>query len=230
MPTNNGVRLHDRQRIANFREQPIETNEYQAVDGAEGELFWSSSPQNVYLLPQSPNLCLECCPRPDQIDNRPTNKPEKIPHYTTSSPDSPLPASRMRFTTGTPHRAPAPDDQGRTLQRQRRCGRRRGRSPPCAAGLEGRQEAILNDGKLRQCVLPSGVTVAPGTPAALQMTSQRLVNCEFVPAYGNSPKSTIESRMMAIKAQLTSGTVAVIFGYIRKVQPVRSSEPFRKGS
>src|ERR1017187_9617984 len=63
--------------------------------------FWSSSPQNVYLLPQSPNLCLECCPRPDQIDNRPTNKPEKIPHYTTSSPDSPLPASRMRFTTGT---------------------------------------------------------------------------------------------------------------------------------
>src|SRR5450631_11362 len=101
MPTNNGVRLHDRQRIANFREQPIETNEYQAVDGAEREFFWSSSPQNVYLLPQSPNLCLECCPRPDQIDNRPTNKPEKIPHYTTSSPDSPLPASRMRFTTGT---------------------------------------------------------------------------------------------------------------------------------
>ena len=101
MPTNNGVRLHDRQRIANFREQPIETNEYQAVDGAEGEFFWSSSPQNVYLLPQSPNLCLECCPRPDQIDNRPTNKPEKIPHYTTSSPDSPLPASRMRFTIGT---------------------------------------------------------------------------------------------------------------------------------
>src|SRR5450759_1935020 len=101
MPTNNGVRLHDRQRIANFREQPIETNEYQAVDGAEGEFFWSSSPQNVYLLPQSPNLCLECCPRPDQIDNRPTNQPEKIPHYTTSSPDSPLPASRIRFTTGT---------------------------------------------------------------------------------------------------------------------------------
>jgi hypothetical protein len=106
MPTNNGVRLHDRQRTANFREQPIETNEYQAVDGAEGEFLWSSSPQNVYLLPQSPNLCLERCPRPDQIDNRPTNKPEKIPHYTTSSPDSPLPASRMRFTTGTPSLTP----------------------------------------------------------------------------------------------------------------------------
>src|ERR1019366_176436 len=101
MPTDDCLRLHNSQRIAHFREQPIQTNEYQSVDGTEGKLLWSSSPQNVDLLPQSPNLCLECCPRPDQIDNRPTNKPEKIPHYTTSSPDSPLPASRMRFTTGT---------------------------------------------------------------------------------------------------------------------------------
>lgn len=54
MPADNGVRLNDRQCIANFREQPIETNEYQSVDGAEGVLFWSSSPQNVYLLSQRP--------------------------------------------------------------------------------------------------------------------------------------------------------------------------------
>ena len=39
-----------------------------------------------------------------------------------------------------------------------------------------------------------------------------------------------KSRMMAIKAQLASSTVAVIFGYIRKMQPVKSSEPFRKGN
>ena len=39
-----------------------------------------------------------------------------------------------------------------------------------------------------------------------------------------------KSRMMAIKAQLTSSTVAVIFAYIRKVQPVKSSEPLRKGN
>jgi hypothetical protein len=53
------VRLDDRQRIANFGEQPIETNEYHSVDGAEGEFLWSSSPQNVDLLPQCPNLCLK---------------------------------------------------------------------------------------------------------------------------------------------------------------------------
>ena len=39
-----------------------------------------------------------------------------------------------------------------------------------------------------------------------------------------------KSRMMAIKAQLASSTVAVIFAYIRKVQPVKSSEPLRKGN
>src|SRR5712672_2680201 len=42
MPANNGVRLDDRQRIANFREHPIETNEYHSVDGAEGEFPWST--------------------------------------------------------------------------------------------------------------------------------------------------------------------------------------------
>ena len=88
MPADKGVRLDDRQRIANFREQPIETNEYYSVDGAEGEFLWSSSPQNVDLLPQRPNLCLKHYPRPDQFHNHPTNEPAKIPHCTRSSSDS----------------------------------------------------------------------------------------------------------------------------------------------
>src|SRR2546429_1126703 len=88
MPADNGVRLDDRQRIANFREQPIETNEYHSVDGAEGEFLWSSSPRNVDLLPQRPDLCLKHYPRPDQIDNHPTNEPAKIPHCARSSSDS----------------------------------------------------------------------------------------------------------------------------------------------
>src|SRR5258708_30873006 len=88
MPADKGVRLDDRQRIAHFREQPIETNEYHSVDGAEGEFLWSSSPQNVDLLPQRPNLCFKHYPRPDQIDNHPTNEPAKIPHCARSSSDS----------------------------------------------------------------------------------------------------------------------------------------------
>ena len=42
---------------------------------------------NVYLLPQRPNLCLERCPRPEQIGHRPTNEPAKIPHPTTGLPE-----------------------------------------------------------------------------------------------------------------------------------------------
>src|SRR6476469_10380755 len=101
MPADKGVQLDDRQRIANFREQPIEINEYHSVDGAEGEFLWSSSPQNVDLLPQLLNLCLKHYPRPDQIHNHPTNEPAKIPHCTRSSSDSRSTAKRIRFTTGT---------------------------------------------------------------------------------------------------------------------------------
>jgi hypothetical protein len=101
MPTNNGAWLHDRQRIAHFREQPIQINEYQSVDGTEGKFLWSSSPQNVDLLPRHPNLCLKRCPRPDQVDDHPTNEPAKIPRPATASPDLPLPASRITFAIGT---------------------------------------------------------------------------------------------------------------------------------
>jgi hypothetical protein len=53
------------------------------------------------LLPQRPNLCLKRCPRPEQIDDRPTNKSAKIPHPTTGLPDSRSTASRIRFATRT---------------------------------------------------------------------------------------------------------------------------------
>src|ERR1035441_7540029 len=95
MPADNGVRLNDRQRIANSRKQPIETNEYQSVDGTKGEFLGSGPPQDVYLLPQRPNLRLERCPRPEQIDERPTNKSAKIPHPRTGLPDSRSTASRI---------------------------------------------------------------------------------------------------------------------------------------
>jgi hypothetical protein len=79
VPTNNGFRLHNRQRIANITKQSKQTNEYQSVDHAEGEFLWSGPPQNVDLLPQRPNLCLKRCSRADQIDDDPTKKPTNIP-------------------------------------------------------------------------------------------------------------------------------------------------------
>src|ERR1022692_4211617 len=47
----------------------------------------------------------ERCPRPEQIDDCPSNKSAKIPHPTTGLPDSRSATSRIRFATGTagPH-------------------------------------------------------------------------------------------------------------------------------
>ncbi len=54
MPFDYGLRLDNRQRIANAGEKPIKANKNQAVDGAEGVSLRSGSPQNVYLPPQHP--------------------------------------------------------------------------------------------------------------------------------------------------------------------------------
>jgi hypothetical protein len=43
----------------------------------------------------------ERCPRPEQIDDCPSNKSAKIPHPTTGLPDSRSATSRIRFAIGT---------------------------------------------------------------------------------------------------------------------------------
>src|ERR1700751_5851001 len=101
MPFDYGLRLDNRQRIANAREKPIKANKNQAVDGAEGLSLRSGSPQNVYLLPQHPNFHLKRCPRPKQIYDHPNNKPDKISHPASASPDSRSTASQIEFATGT---------------------------------------------------------------------------------------------------------------------------------
>jgi hypothetical protein len=101
MPFDYGLRLDNRQRIANARDKPIKAHKNQSVDGAEGLSLRSGSPQNVYLLPQRPNFRLKRRPRPDQIDDHPNNEPDKISHPATASPDSRSTASQIGFATGT---------------------------------------------------------------------------------------------------------------------------------
>src|SRR3979411_551219 len=101
MPFDYGLRLNNRQRIANAREKPIEANKNHAGDGAEGLFLRSGSPQHVYLLPQRQNFRLERCPRPKQIYDRPNNEPDMISHPATASPDSRSTASQIGFATGT---------------------------------------------------------------------------------------------------------------------------------
>jgi hypothetical protein len=100
MPTDDCIGLDDRPRIANFRKQSIETNKYQSIKNTKGLPSRRRSPQNVDLLPKHPDLCLQCCPRSHQIDERPENQPAKIRHHAVTSADSPLLANWIRFTIG----------------------------------------------------------------------------------------------------------------------------------
>src|ERR1700687_2201002 len=60
MPTDDRIRLDDRQRIASLGKQSIEANKYQPIKNTKGLPSRSGSPQNVDLLPKHPNLCLQC--------------------------------------------------------------------------------------------------------------------------------------------------------------------------
>jgi hypothetical protein len=117
MPFDYGLRLNNRQRIANAREKPIEANKNQSVDGAEGLFPGSGSPQDIYLLTQRQNFRLERCPRPKQINDHPNNEPDKISHPVTADPISRSTASQIEFATGT---GSAPNRLGRApgLDRQ----------------------------------------------------------------------------------------------------------------
>src|SRR5580704_15703371 len=106
MPFDYGLRLNNRQRIANARAKPMEANKNPSVDGAEGLFLGSGSPQNVYLLPRRQNFSLERCPRPTQVCDHPNNEPDKISHPVTASPDCRLTASQIEFATGTGRFAP----------------------------------------------------------------------------------------------------------------------------
>src|SRR5712672_1658142 len=60
------------------------------------------------LLPKHPDLCLQCCSRSHQVDERPENQPAKISHYAVASADSSLLANWIKFTIGTPFRSGRP--------------------------------------------------------------------------------------------------------------------------
>src|SRR3981081_72090 len=116
MPFDYGLRLDNRQLVANARKKPIEANKNQSVNGAEGLFLRSGSPQNVYLLPQRQDFRIERCPRPKQIYDHPSNEPDKISHPATASPDSRSTASQIEFATGTRRPADLPIEQPTKFQ------------------------------------------------------------------------------------------------------------------
>jgi hypothetical protein len=130
MPFDYGLRLNNRQRIANARAKPLEANKNQSVGGAKSLFLRSGSSQNVYLLPQRPNFHPERCPRPTQVCDHPNNEPDKISHPVTASPDSRSTASQIEFATGTGARRRGwgePGIQNCVVDKGERCSSRDGR-------------------------------------------------------------------------------------------------------
>jgi hypothetical protein len=90
MPTDDRIRLDNRQRVASLGKQPIEANKYQPIKNAKGLPSRRGAPQNVDLLPKHPDLRLQCCSRSHQVDECPENQPAKIGHHSVASADSSL--------------------------------------------------------------------------------------------------------------------------------------------
>jgi hypothetical protein len=73
VPSDYGPGPNNRKRIKNARDEAIETNEHQSVDGTEGLFLGGGSSQNNNLLPQRQNFRVEHCPRP-KTDRQPPRK------------------------------------------------------------------------------------------------------------------------------------------------------------
>jgi len=86
VPTDHGIGLDDRQRIAKFGEQPVEDHEYEAVKAVEGKPSRCGPPQNVDLLTQDEVLCRKRRSRPEQPDKPRPDQSAKVLHLMAVSP------------------------------------------------------------------------------------------------------------------------------------------------
>ena len=100
MPTDHRIGLHDRQRLANVGEQPVEAHEYQAIKAVEGKPSPCGPPQNVDLLAQDEVLCRNRRSRSEQPDKPRPDQSAKVLHHMAVSPTLlPLSTSRLRLPT-----------------------------------------------------------------------------------------------------------------------------------
>src|SRR5665213_2062590 len=98
IPTDHRIELHDRQRLPNIGEQPVEDHEYEAVKAVEGKPSWCGPPQNVDLLTQDEVLFRKRRSRPEQPDKPKPDQSAKDPHQVAVSPVLLRPATpRLRL-------------------------------------------------------------------------------------------------------------------------------------
>jgi hypothetical protein len=76
MPTNNGLRLDDRQRIPDTGRQPVQADEYQSAEAGEEKPTRRGPPQDVDLVAQDKVLCCNRRSRSKQPHHRRPDQPD----------------------------------------------------------------------------------------------------------------------------------------------------------
>jgi hypothetical protein len=66
VPTDHGIRLHNRQRLDGIRRQTIQPNKDQAIHGTEGQSLRLVPSLDVKLMTKDQDLSFQRDPRPEQ--------------------------------------------------------------------------------------------------------------------------------------------------------------------
>jgi len=101
VPADYSFWLNNRQGAQHVRCQTIQSGEYQPIELAECRPLRRFTSQDVQLMAQHQDLCLQRDPRLEKPDQRTPDQSAELDHQADDSPDSPPPANRIRFPTGT---------------------------------------------------------------------------------------------------------------------------------
>ncbi len=80
MPTQDGLRLYDTNRLKDRRAQPIGPDKNQSIDRTEVRPAWRSSSQDGQLMPENQNLDLKPRPRFEQRCNKTEDEAHSVDH------------------------------------------------------------------------------------------------------------------------------------------------------
>src|SRR3974390_1778579 len=107
VPADYSFWLNNRQGAQHVRCQTIQSGEYQTIELAACRPLRRFTSQDVQLMAQHQDLCLQRDPRLEKPDQRTPDQSAELDHQADDSPDSPPPANRIRFPTGTTRTLPA---------------------------------------------------------------------------------------------------------------------------
>jgi hypothetical protein len=107
VPTDHGVRLHNRQRLDGIRRQTIQPNKDQAIHGTKGHSLRQLPSLNVKLMTKDQDLSFQRDPRPEQYYQHRPDQAVNFSHEAEALRDSASRTSRIRFPTATGEFSPS---------------------------------------------------------------------------------------------------------------------------